>query len=160
MTSEVFLQLVQLGTILIGFLGVAVSLRSHRRQMYAQTYIEFSARLHRVLRTLPTQIWLEPVAEGGHLPPRNEELTKSCLQCFHIIADLYRLHQGGYITGDLWRPWQRGMKRAMQRPLLRREWLALESNFEHEAELCRYMRRLVAEGTTGVMHTHHGSYLG
>jgi hypothetical protein len=60
MNSQIFLQLVQVCTILIGFLGVAVSLRSHRRQMYAQMYVEFSARLHRVLRKLPTGIWLEP----------------------------------------------------------------------------------------------------
>jgi hypothetical protein len=144
MSSEVFLQLVQLCTILIGLLSVAVTLRSHRRQMHAQMYIEFSSRLHHLLRTLPAQAWMDHPAEGEQLPPRDEELTKSCLQCFHVIADLYRLHQAGYITDELWRPSQRGIQRAMQRPLLRREWLAVETNFDHDPHLCRYMRRLAA----------------
>jgi hypothetical protein len=153
MNSQTFIQLAQLGTILIGLLGVAVSLRSHRRQMYAQMYIEFSARFHHVLRTFPAQIWMEAVAEGEPLPSRHEELTKSCLQCFHIIADLYHLHQGGYIPPALWRPWQRGITRAMRRPLLRREWRALEGNFDHDTELCHYMRRLVIEASAGAKHS-------
>jgi hypothetical protein len=148
MNSQTVIQLAQLCTVLIGSLGVAVSLRSHRRQMHAQMYIEFSKRFHNVLRTFPAQIWAE--AAGGHapLPPRHPELTRSCLQCFHIIADLYRLHKGGYITAELWRPWQSGIRRAMQRPLLRREWLELECNFDHDPALCHYMRRMVTERNT------------
>jgi len=149
MNSQIFLQLVQLCTILIGFLGVALAIRRDRRQMHAQMYIEFSSRFHNILRALPAQIWMERNAEGGQLPPRHEELTRSCLQCFHIIADLYHLHQGGYITSELWRQWQRAIRRAMQRPLLRREWLAFEGNFDHDPELCHYMRRLVAERDAG-----------
>ena len=147
MSSEVFLQIVQLCTILIGFLGVVVTLRSHRRQIHAQMYIEFSSRLHDMLRALPAQMWTEdPAGAGYQLPPRHDDLTKACMQCFRMIADLYHLHQGGYITPQLWKTWQRGIKRAMQRPLLKREWLALEANFDHDTELCRYMRRLVHDG--------------
>jgi len=145
MTSQIFLQLIQLCTILIGFLGVAVTLRSHRRQMHAQMYIEFSARLHHMLRELPTQVWTEPGAKGDQLPARSDELTKSCLQCFHIVSDLYHLHRGGSISPKLWRPWQRGIRVAMQRPVLRREWLAVERSFLHDPDLCRYMRRLGEE---------------
>src|SRR5215831_18462205 len=85
MNSQTFIQLAQLCTILIGFLGLAVSLRSHRRQMYAQMYIEFSARFHHVLRTFPAEIWIEDAIGDRPLPPRHEELSKSCLQCFHIM---------------------------------------------------------------------------
>ena len=146
MNSQIFLQLAQLGAILVGFLGIAVSLRSHRRQMYAEMYIEFSTKFQNLLRTLPMEIWAEPRREADPLPARREELTKACMQCFHIIADLYHLHQGGYIAPELWHPWQRGIRRAMQRPLVRREWLALEWNFEHDPELCRYMHRLATPG--------------
>jgi len=125
---------------------VAVTLRNNRRQLHAQMYIEFSARLHHMLRDLPMQILTEHAPEGQpHLPPRNDELTKSCLQCFHIIADLHHLHRAGYISPDLWQPWQRGIKRAMQRPVLRREWLAVEGSFDHDPELCHFMRRLIHE---------------
>ena len=145
MSSEALLQVVQIGTIVLGFLGVAVTLRSHRRQMHAQMFIEFSARFHDMLRTLPAQTWVADSGGGEELPARGDELTKACLQCFHIIADLYHLHKAGYIREDVWRPWQRGIKRAMQRPVLQREWLAVESNFDHDLELCQYMCRLISE---------------
>jgi len=146
MTSETFIQLVQLSTILIGFLGVGVTLRSHRRQLHAQMFIEFSSRFHYILRALPAQTWVAEASGDGEIPPRSDELTKSCLQCFHIIADLHHLHKGGYISPDLWKPWQRGIKRTMQGPLLKREWLAVEAAFDHHPELCRYMRELIGEG--------------
>ena len=152
MSSQIFLEIVQLGTILIGFLGVALAIRRDRRQMHAQMYLEFSSRFHHILRALPMQIWAEHASNGGPLPPRNEELTRCSLQCFHIVSDLFHLHQGGYITPALWRQWQRAIRRAMQRPLLRREWLAVEANFDHDPELCHYMRRLVTESGAGAKH--------
>jgi hypothetical protein len=145
MTSEHFIQLAQLSTILIGLVGVAVTLRSHRRQMHAQMFIEFSSRFHHILRELPPQTWIAAMSGDTAIPPRSDELTRVCLQCFHIIGDLYHLHKGGYISPDLWKPWQRGMKRTMQGPVLQREWLAVESAFDHQPELCRYMRGLMGE---------------
>jgi hypothetical protein len=154
MSSQIFLQLIQLCTIVIGFLGVAVTLRSHRRQMHAQMYIEFSARFQNMLKALPAQTWTDPDADGEQLTPRHDELTKTCLQCFHIIADLYHLHNSGFITPQLWRPWQRGIKRAMRRPVLRREWLAVEASFDHDQELCHYMRQLIRDRSAGKKHAH------
>ena len=144
MTAETFFQIAQLSTILLGFLGVGVSLRNHRRQMHAQMFIEFSSRFHNVLRALPPQIWTAHEFEGEPLPPRSEALTRACMQCFHVIAEIHQLHRCGYVAPDLWRPCQRGIRRAMQAPLLRREWQAVEPAFEHNPELCRYMRGITA----------------
>jgi hypothetical protein len=140
MAGETFIQAAQLGTILVGFLGVAVTLRSHRRQMHAQMFIEFSSRLHHVLGSLPVQIWESNEDGDQPIPPRHDELTRSCMQCFHIMASLYFLNRGGYISPDLWRTWQRGIRRTMQGPLLRREWNAVERAFTHNPDFCRYMQ--------------------
>jgi len=53
------------------------------------------------------------------MPPRNDDLTKVCLQVFHSISGIYHLHRGGYVFGDLWRTWHLGMQPTMQRPLVR-----------------------------------------
>jgi hypothetical protein len=144
MSGETFLQLAQLSTILIGFLGVGVTLRNHRRQMHAQMFIEFSSRFHEVLRALPLQTMItDPAVES--MPPRSESLTKSCLQCFHVIAEIHHLHRSGYIPQDLWRPCQRVIKRSMQSSLIRREWQNLEPAFEHNPELCRFIHAQIAD---------------
>jgi len=142
MTSQTFIQLVQLCTIIIGFLGVAVTLRSHRRQMHAEMYIEFSSRMNNLLRALPAQTWMANSGVAQEIPPRSEELTRACVQSFHIVADLYHLHRCGYIAPELWRPWHRGLKRAMHGPVLRREWLIVEKAFDHNPEFCAFMSRL------------------
>ena len=153
MSSQTFLQLVQLLTILLGFLGVAVTLRSHRRQMHAQMYIEFSARVHNVIRSLPAQTWMANAGIAEEIPARHDELTRNCVQCFHIIADLFHLHQHGYIAPELWRPWQRAIKRALQGPVLKREWQAVESAFEFNTEFCRFMRHMVHDDAAGPKHS-------
>src|SRR5689334_12982578 len=143
MHSESFLQLAQFGTIVIGLLSVAVTLRSHRRQMHAEMFIEFSSRFHHMLGSLPAETWMPNDGCAQPLPPPSGDLTKSCLQCFHIMASLYFLHKGGYICPELWRPWQRGIKRTMQGQLLRREWFAVEAAFGHNVDFCRYMHGLM-----------------
>ena len=143
MINESVIQLAQLSTIVVGFMGVAVTLRSHRRQMHAQMFIEFSSRFHDVLHNLPAATWAANQIVDGPVPPRSDELTKASLQCFHIIASLYHLHRGGYVSKELWNPWQRGIRRALQGPVLSREWHAVESAFDHQPDLCRYIRRMI-----------------
>jgi hypothetical protein len=145
MTGETWVQFAQFSTILVGFLGVVVALRSHRRQMNAQMFIEFSARFESVLRALPAQAWITNGDANERIPPPSEDLTKCALQCFHFLADLYHLHEEGYVSQDLWRPWQLGIKRTLQSPLLQREWFAVEEAFSHHPEYCRYIRGLIAE---------------
>ncbi len=142
MTNPTFIQLAQLCTILIGLLSIAVSLRTHRRQMHAQLFLEFSSRLHDVLGSMPAEAWMTADAHQA-LPPASGELTRSSLQCFQVIAALYSLRKGGYVSGELWATWQRGIKRTMQGPVLRREWAGAQDVFSHNVEFCRYMRRLV-----------------
>jgi hypothetical protein len=144
-SGETFLQLAQLSTILVGFLGVGVTLRNHRRQMHAQMFIEFSSRFHDVLRALPLQTMISNGAPAESVPPQSESLTRSCLQCFHVIAEIHHLHRTGYIPQDLWRPCQRVIKRSIRSPLLRREWQNLEPAFEHNPELCRFIHALIAD---------------
>ena len=153
MSSQTFLQLVQLCTILIGFLGVAVALRSHRRQLHAQMYIEFSSRLNNLLRRLPAQTFMANAGVADEVPPRSEELTKACVESFHIIADLYHLHQHGYVAPELWRSWHRGIKRALHGPVLRREWSVVEGAFDHNPEFCVFVRRVMGESNPARAHS-------
>ena len=150
MNASTLIQLVQLGTIVIGFLGVLVTLRAHRRQMHMQMFIEFTSRVHDVLGSMPIQMWM--IADGEGLPQRSAELTKSCLQCFHILANLFDLHKAGYVSKELWKPWQRGIRRTMQGPLLQQEWFAVEVAFSHHPEFCHYMSSMIGEKAKAALH--------
>jgi len=153
MSSQTFLQCAQLCTILVGSLGVAVALRSHRRQMHAQMYIEFSSRLNALLRRLPAQTWMANTGVADEIPPRSEDLTKACFESLHIIADLYHLHQHGYVAPELWQSWRRGIKRALHGPVLQREWFVIEAAFDHNPEFCIFVRRMMGESTLARSHS-------
>ncbi len=149
MTADTLVQLAQFGTILIGFLGLAVALRSHRRQLNAQMFIEFSSRFQYVLGALPAEAWISSGDPARPLPPPSEELTKNCLQWFHLLANLYHLHRKGYISQDLWRPAQLGIKRVLESRLLQREWSVIESAFAYHPDYCRYVQAFITGRANG-----------
>jgi hypothetical protein len=144
MTTDTWIQFAQLSTILVGSLGIAVAMRSHRRQINAQMFIEFSARFQHVLQTMPVDAWIPNGRQT--LPARSEDLTMSSLQLFHLVANLFHLQKHGYISRDLWRPAQLAIKQMLQDQLFQREWFALEPAFHHTPDYCRYVRRIISDG--------------
>ena len=155
MTLATLIELAQLGTIVVGFLGVLATLRSQRRQIHVQMFIEFSSRFQDVLGSMPVEVWMSDGRQQQALQ-RSAGLTRSCLQCFHIIANLFQLHRTGYISHELWTPWQRGLRRIMQGAVLRQEWLELEAIFSHHTEFCRYMRAVMSEKPAQRQGASHG----
>src|SRR5271166_3142788 len=102
MTPTIWMSFGQLGTLLIGSLGIGVALLNQRRQLNAQMFIEYSRRFEDLLRLFPTEAWLANRNPGQLLPPSSQELTDCTLYCIQFIADVYYLHRSGYISTHLW----------------------------------------------------------
>src|ERR1700730_8486944 len=118
----------QVGTLVLGSLGVWVALRNQRRQLNAQMFIEVSGRFQELLRLFPTDAWLANRNPSQPLPPRSREITDCTLYCFQLIADVYHVHEGKYISKSLWNAWEREIRHILAGRIFRREWevLALE----------------------------------
>jgi hypothetical protein len=142
MTAEVLVQLGQVGTLLIGTLGIGVALRNQRRQLNAQMFIEFSRRFEDLLRLFPTEAWLANRNPGQPLPPPSQELTDCTLYCIQFIADVYYLHKGGYVSRHLWLLWEREIKRTLRGPLFVREWEKVAPEFSHDSDFIQYINTL------------------
>jgi hypothetical protein len=142
MTAEILVQLGQVGTLLIGTLGIGVALRNQRRQLNAQMFIEFSRRFDDLLRLFPTEAWLANRNPGQPLPPASQELTDCTLYCVQFIADVYYLHKGGYVSRQLWLLWEREIKRTLRGPLFEREWERVASEFSHDIAFIQYINTL------------------
>jgi len=142
MTAATLVQLGQLGTLLIGSLGVGVALRNQHRQLNAQMFIEYSRRFEDLLRLFPTEAWLANRNPGQPLPPSSQELTDCTLYCIQFIADVYYLHRGGYISTHLWLLWEREIERTLSGPLFRREWERVATEFSHDRDFLCYVGKL------------------
>lgn len=130
---------IQVGTLLLGSLGIWVALLNQRRQLNAQMFIEVSARFQELLRLFPTEAWLANLNPSRPLPPSSQELRDCTLYCIQLVADVYHLHKGGYISKHLWVLWEREIKRALGGPVFRREWEGVAAEFAHDRDFTQYI---------------------
>jgi hypothetical protein len=143
MQADTWVQLGQLGTLVVGSVGICVALVNQHRQLNAQMFIEFSGRFQELLRLFPTEAWLANRNPSQSLPERSQELTDSTLYCMQFIADVYQLHKVGYISKRLWMLWEREIRQTLTGPVFQREWEGVLAEFTHTSEFLRYINALM-----------------
>jgi hypothetical protein len=143
LSSDILVQLGQVGTLILGSLGVWVAMFNQRRQLNAQMFIEISRRFQDVLRMFPTEAWLANRNPSARLPPPSQEITDCTLYCFQLIADVYHLRQGRYISKRLWSAWEREIRHTLEGPVFQREWRTVAVEFSHHGNFQRYLDTLM-----------------
>ena len=143
MQADIWVQLGQLGTLVIGSVGICVALVNQHRQLNAQMFIEFSGRFQELLRLFPTEAWLANRNPSQPLPPPSQELTDCTLYCMQFIADVYQLHKSGFISKRLWVLWEREIKQTLTGPVLQREWEGVSVEFAHNYDFLQYINTLM-----------------
>lgn len=141
--TDVLVQCSQVGTLVLGSLGVWVAMLNQRRQLNAQMFITISGRFQELLRLFPTEAWLANRSTNQPIPPRSHEITDCTLYCLQLIAEVYHLRQGRYISNKLWRAWEREIKHTLTGRIFRREWESLEVEFSHNDEFLKYINELM-----------------
>jgi hypothetical protein len=94
----------------------------------------------------PTEAWLANRNPSQPTPPRSQEITDCTLYCLQLIADVYHLRQGGYISNKLWYAWEREIKHILDGRIFRREWEWLEVEFSHNEDFLNYINDLIKPG--------------
>jgi len=140
---DILVQLGQVGTLILGSLGVWVAMFNQRRQLNAQMFIEMSRRFQDVLRMFPTEAWLANRNPSAPLPPPSQEITDCTLYCIQLIADVYHLRQGRYISKRLWSAWEREISHTLEGPVFQREWKTVMVEFSHNESFQRYLDTLM-----------------
>ncbi len=133
----------QVGTLVIGSVGICVALINQRRQLNAQMFIEFSGRFQNILRLFPTEAWLANRNPSQPMPAPSQELTDCTLYCVQFISDAYHLHKGAYISKTIWRLWEREIQRTLSGPVFQREWAGVATEFAHDREFLHYIDTLM-----------------
>jgi len=133
------------GSIAIGSLGIYVALRNQHRQLNAHTFIEFSKRFQELLRLFPTEAWLANRNSSKPLPPSSQEITDCTLYAMQLIADVYRIHQAGYLANRVWKIWEKEIRKTITGPVFRREWKEVSAEFSHSADFVAYIDEIMGE---------------
>ena len=140
---DIMVEYSQLGTLVLGSLGVWVALQNQQRQLNAQMFITVSGRFQELLRLFPTEAWLANRNASQPVPPRSQEITDCTLYCLQLVADVYHLRQGRYISNKLWYAWEREIKHILAGRIFRREWEWLEVEFSHNGDFLNYINELM-----------------
>ena len=133
------------GTVAVGSLGIYVALRNQHRQLNAQTFIEFSKRFQELLRMFPTDAWLANRNPSKPLPPSSQEITDCTLYAMQLIADVYRLHDAGYLSKKVWKLWEKDIRKTITGPVFRREWQEVSAEFSHTVDFVEYIDKVMRE---------------
>jgi hypothetical protein len=136
-------QFSQVGTLVLGSLGIWIAMITQRRQLNAQMFITISGRFQELLRLFPTEAWLANRNASQPVPPRSQEITDCTLYCLQLVADVYHLRQGRYISNKLWYAWEREIKHILSGRIFRREWEWLEVEFSHNGDFLNYINELM-----------------
>jgi hypothetical protein len=140
---DLLVQCSQVGTLVLGSLGIWIAMLNQQRQLNAQMFITMSGRFQELLRLFPTEAWLANRNASGPLPARSQEITDCTLYCLQLIADVYQLRQGQYISNTLWHAWEREIKHILEGRIFQREWEWLEVEFSHNGEFLNYINGLM-----------------
>ena len=143
LSRDVIVQSSQIGTLLLGCVGVWVAMFNQRKQLNAQMFIEVSGRFQELLRLFPTEAWLANRNFSQPLPPPTQEITDCTLYCLQLVADVYHLHKSGYISRALWSAWEREIKHILDGRIFRREWEGLAVEFAHNEAFLHYINGLM-----------------
>jgi hypothetical protein len=143
MTLDLLSQAGQVGTLVVGSVGIFVALRNQHRQLNSQMFIEFSGRFQELLRLFPTDAWLANRNPSRPMPPPSSELTDCTLYTMQFISDVYYLHKSGYVSKRLWILWEREIKNTLTGPVFQREWEGVAAEFDHNLEFVHYINRLM-----------------
>ena len=127
------------GTIAIGAVGILVALRNQHRQLNAQMYVEFSGRFQQLLRSFPTEALLANADPSHPMPAPSREVTEYTLYAFQFASDIYYLHQCGYLSANLWKLWDRAIKKTLSGRVFRREWETLSADFIYSPHFVEYI---------------------
>jgi hypothetical protein len=143
MFTEILDHLGQAGTIIVGSLGLFIALRNQNRQLNVQMFIEFSGRFQELVKLFPTEAWLANHNPSRPLPLPSQEITDCTLYSIQFVADVYYLHQAGYLSKGLWKLWDRGIRRTLSGRIFKREWVNISVEFNHNQEFIRHIDALV-----------------
>jgi hypothetical protein len=137
--------LAQVAIAAVGIVTIVVTLGGLRKQLWTQTFCEFTRRYSELVRHLPVG------AMSGHLKSLSEfedqaHILSNLTQYFNLCAEEHYLHSRGTIDHALWGIWCSGMKDAMRFPLFRDCWRELRQEYAYHPPFQSFMDDLAKHG--------------
>jgi hypothetical protein len=133
--------LATLASAMVGVIGLIGGVYFFQRQSNAQVFLEYTNRYEEVMDRFPPDGRRARFDLNASPPPASQDLTLAVLRYINLCSEEYYLCRSGYLSTRIWRIWEDELKRTLRSPLVRREWVQLEREFQAYPEFVEYVRR-------------------
>ena len=138
MDLNTLIELATLISVVVGVIGLLVSIRAYKRQVSAQFLLEFSKRVDALTQSLPLTVWAAHLFPDD-LPEPSDEVSLGVLRCLNYVSQLHDFSRHGYIPKHVWLNHQGLYAQILRSPLFRREWKILGPMFTTEPAFYKYV---------------------
>ncbi len=139
MDASTLIQLATLISVVVGVIGLLISVRAYKRQVSAQFLLEYSKRVDAITQSLPLSVWAAHLFPDEELPEPSDEVRLGVLRCLNYVSQLHDFCRQGYIPKSVWRKHQGLYAQILRSQIFRREWKTLAPIFATEREFCKYV---------------------
>jgi len=122
--------------------SVAAALMLQQRQTNATIYLELTARLAQLYRSLSVEVRAANARGEVLSPEQKAEVSVVSYEYFSLICSAYQLYRGRYFSGSLWEMLRRDFERTLVTPLVRLEWDRQRPHFASFPHFSRYVRQV------------------
>ena len=124
--------------IAIGTFGFGI--RTFKRQMNAQAYLEYTKRYDQIMEALG------PDCRFDLNSVKVDKDTKlAVLRYLNLCSEEYYLYSQKYLANDLWQYWGNELERTLCTPLFREAWKSLKSEFDSFVDFQKYVENAQRE---------------
>jgi hypothetical protein len=151
MDTSTLIQLATLISVVVGVIGLLISIRAYKRQVSAQILLEYSKRVDDITQSLPPSVWAAHLFPDQELAEPSDEVRLGVLRCLNYVSQLHDFCRQGYIPKSVWRKHQGLYAQILRSPLFRREWKNLAPVFSTERAFCKYVEGVqqMSDGEVG-----------
>jgi hypothetical protein len=128
---------------MIAAVGIWVAVLAYRRQVQISVFLEYTARFDQVMKRFPQEVRLRGLTTCEELPERSDVLTEAVLGYLNLVSGEFHLRDGRFLTKKVWDVWEPDIQRALQAPLITREWPHVSSHFEAHGPFKSWVDRQV-----------------
>ncbi len=127
---DILVDIVTIVAVGIAAYGLFHNIKGNRRQANTQLFLDYTARYEAIMSSFPSEARMARLDIHADPPPASGELTLSVLKYLNLCSEEYYLYHRKYLDKDIWTIWEDELKRTVASSLIRREWPALEHEFD------------------------------
>ena len=142
MDASELIQLATLVSVVVGVVGLLISVRAYKRQVSAYFLLAYTRRFDDAIQALPLKVWAAHLFPDEERPASSDELTLGIVRCLNLVSQLHYFSREGYIPKSVWKMSERGFTQLLRSPLFLREWKSLAPIFAVDRAFCQYVEKV------------------